>query len=123
MQYYLVLDNPEPGFDAFFESSAFPDVSEELEALEKKLKIKNHFEFFSYEPQNDLCPPGAEETEVPWFEAKEGVQWLGALIDHLVSHPTSVQKSGELVNDFQACREVLQKAAQLGAKWHFEMDI
>lgn len=123
MQYYLGLDNPEPGFDAFFESSTFPDASEELDAVEKKLKIKNHFEFFSYEPQDHLCPPGAEETEVPWFDAKEGVQWLIALIDHLVAHPASLQNSSELADDFRACREVLQKATQIGAKWHFEIDI
>lgn len=123
MQYYLVLDNPKPGFDAYFESSVFSRASEELEAVEKKLKIKNHFEFFSYESQNDLCPPGAEETEIPWFEAKEGVQWLGALIDQLASRPATVQNSDKLVEDFRACRELLQKAQKIGAKWHFEMDI
>jgi hypothetical protein len=123
MQYYLTLDNPEPGFDACFESSAFAYASKNLEAIEEELKIKSHFELFSYAPQDSLMPEGYEETEVPWFEAREGVDWLEKVIDHIRANPSSVPKAQRLAEDLTECQEVLRQAEKIGAKWHFEMDI
>ncbi len=123
MQYYVMLDNPEPGFDDCFESSILADASEELEAVEKHLKIKSHFELFSYTVQNDLCPPGYEETEIPWFEPDEGIAWLTAVIDHVRANPASVEHAEQLIEGLSHCRNVLRKANEIGAKWHFAMDI
>lgn len=123
MQCYLALDNPEPGFDAHFESSTFADASEDLEAIESQLGIKSHFDLFSYAAQNSLCEPEDEETEIPWFDAQEGIDWLAAMIAHIRQHPSSVQRCEQLANDLTACQDVLRKAKGIAAKWHFEMDI
>ena len=80
--FYLEL-HPKPSFDDYFESSEFSRASDELVEIEEHLKIKNHFELFSYAPQNGLCPPGYEETEIPWFEPDEGILWLASVIDHI----------------------------------------
>ena len=121
--YCLSLDNPNPGFEASFESHIFSDVSNDIEEITKQLKIKSHLELFSYEAQNDLCPPGYQETEIPWFDAQEGIDWLEAVIGYIRANPSSVEEPDELLADLTDCGNVLRKAKAIGAKWHFWMDI
>lgn len=119
----LSLDSPNPGFNASFESWVFSEASKDITAITTQLKITNHFVFFSLEAQNDLCPPEYQETETPWFDAQEGIGWLEAVIGYLRAHPTSVKKSEMLIADFEECAGVLRKAKEIGAKFHFWMDI
>ena len=121
MQYYLELDPPIP--DLYFESSAFPAASEQLEAIAKKLGLPSHFELFSYAAQNDLCPPELQETQIPWFEPQAGIDWLDAVSKYIRSNPTSVQNAEPLLADFADCIDVLQRAKTHGSRWHFAMDI
>ena len=121
MQYYLELDSEIP--DVFFESSAFAGAGAYLDSVADKLKIKSVFELFSYAAQNDLCPPSYEETEVPWFDPQEGIDWLDVVISHVRSNPAAVERSERLVQDLTECQDVLRKANAVGAKWHFAMDI
>jgi hypothetical protein len=123
MLYFLELDPPQPGFNANFESSAFARASEELEAIEEQLQIKNHFNLFSYADQNSLMPPGYEETEVPWFDAREGIDWVKSLTTHIRAHPSSVSEANKLLDDLTELQDILCRAEQIGAKWHFGMDI
>lgn len=121
MQYYLELDPKLK--DLYFESSAFPDASEQLEAIAKRLGLRSHFELFSYAAQNDLCPPEHQETEIPWYDAQVGIDWLDAVSKHIQSDRASVPDAERLLNDFAECREVLERAKAGGSKWHFAMDI
>jgi hypothetical protein len=123
MQYYLTFDNSEPGFDACFESCGFANSSEELEAIERQLGLKNHFEFFSYAGQAHLFPLGSEEAETLWFSAQEGIDWLEAMLTCIRENPSSVRESEQLTEDLSNCRDILLKVNGIGAKWHFEMDI
>ncbi len=70
---YLELDPRVP--DLYFESSVFARAGKYLDPVANKPKIKSVFELFSYATQNHLCPPGYEETEVPWFDPQEGADW------------------------------------------------
>ena len=121
MQYYLELNLKIP--DAYFESSAFPKASEQLEAIAKLLGLPSHFELFSYAAQNDLCPPEHQETEIPWYDAEVGIDWLDAVSKHIRSDPASVPNADRLLIDFSECAEVLRRAKVEGSKWHFAMDI
>ena len=121
MQYYLELDPKIRGVD--FESSAFAKASDQLDGIAKTLGLCSHFELFSYEAQNDLCPPEHQETEIPWHDAQVGIDWLDAVSDHIRSHPKSVPDSERLLRDFTECKAALQRAKAKGSKWHFAMDI
>ena len=123
VQYYLTLDNPNPGFDSCFESSTFARASKDLQAIERHLGMKTHFDFFSYAAQNSLCPPGYEETEIPWFDPQEGIDWLASVIAHVRQHPTSVELPEKLANELAACQDILRQAKTIKARWHFEMNI
>ncbi|HEY7119460.1 MAG TPA: hypothetical protein VH475_22905 [Tepidisphaeraceae bacterium] len=121
MQYYLVLDPEIP--DVYFESSAFPKASDQLEAIATRLGLPSHFELFSYAAQNDLCPPEAQETEIPWHDPQVGIDWLEAVSAHIRSDPASVPDADRLLKDFSQCIDVLRRAKTEGSKWHFAMDI
>ena len=121
MQYYLELD-PKI-LDACFESSAFPKASEQLEAIAKRLALLNHFELFSFAAQNEVCAAEHWETEIPWFDAQLGIDWLDAVSTYIRSEPASVPNPERLLSDFSECKEVLRLAKTKGSKWHFAMDI
>ncbi|HEX3655749.1 MAG TPA: hypothetical protein VHV55_08090 [Pirellulales bacterium] len=121
MQYYMELKPPIQ--DVYFESSAFPDASEQLEAIAKRLRLPSHFELFSYAAQNDLSPPEHKETEVPWFDARLGIDWIEAIIGYVSAEPASVPNADALLTDLIQCADILRRAEAEGSKWHFEMDI
>jgi hypothetical protein len=121
MQYYLELDPKIPG--ACFESSAFPESSDQLLAIAKQLGLRSHFELFSYAAQNDLCPPEHRETQIPWHDAQVGIDWLDAVSKRIQSDPASVPNADQLLADFSDCTEVLRQAKERGSRWHFAMDI
>jgi hypothetical protein len=121
VQYYMELDPKIP--DIYFESSAFPDASDELLAIAKRLGLQSHFELFSYAAQNSLCPPEHQETVIPWFDAQVGIDWLDAISKHIRSEPASVPDADRLLSDFSDCLEVLRQAKAQNSKWHFAMDI
>ena len=121
MQFYLELDPKIP--DLYFESSAFAGAGKYLDSVADQLKIKSVFELFSYAAQNGLCPPGYEETEVPWFVPQEGIDWLEVVISHIRANPTVVECPEQLVQDLTECQDVLRKAKAAGSRWHFAMDI
>jgi hypothetical protein len=114
MQYYLELDPEIP--DVYFESSAFAGAGQYLDSIADQLKIKSVFELFSYAAQNDLCPPGYEETEAPWFDPQEGIDWLEVVIAHVRANPTAVERAERLVEDLTECQDVLRQAKAAGSK-------
>lgn len=121
VHYYIELDPTI--LDVFFESSAFAKASNQLEAIAEQLGLRSHFELFSYAAQNDLCPPEHQETEVPWYDAQVGIDWLDAVTKHIRSEPASVPNAEKLLRDFTECLEVLHRAKAEGSRWHFAMDI
>jgi hypothetical protein len=121
VQYYLEL-HPKMR-DVYFESSAFAEASQQLEAIAKRLNLPSYFELFSYAAQNDLCPPEHRETQIPWHPPQVGIDWLDAISKYIRSDPTSVPNAEQLLSDFAKCIEVLQRAKAKGSKWHFAMDI
>ncbi len=121
MQFYLEFNPHVSGVD--FESSAFANASDQLAAIAKHLGLPSHFELFSCAAQNDLCPPEHQETEIPWFDPKVGIDWLEAIVTHIRSNRASVPNADELLADLSQCADVLRRAKAEGSKWHFAMDI
>ena len=60
---------------------------------------------------------------MPWFDPREGIDWLEVVIGHVRANPAAVERAEELVQDLTGCQDVLRKAKAAGAKWHFAMDI
>lgn len=120
MQYYIEFNIK---LDIYFESSVLASAGEYLDSISERLDIKSIFEYFSYHEQNDLCPPGYEETEIPWFDPQEGIDWLATIIEHVQKNYLPIEDSERLVQDLTECQNILHEAKSSGARWHFAMDI
>src|SRR4051812_18429637 len=116
-QFYATFDPAIP--DLYFESSAFSEASDALTAIAERIGVVSRFELFSFADQNDLCPPEHQETEVPWFDAKVGIDWLDAMTQAVRAERSSVPRAEQVLEDFAACRTALTKAQAAGSKWHF----
>ena len=123
MAFCISFDKKAPELRAGFESSVLSDASKDINKFAKRLKIKNIYEFFSMSAQNELAPPEHREKAIPWFEAQEGIDWLAKVSGFIRKNPSSVKNSEQVLRDLGECSAILSKAKDVGAKWHFWMDI
>ena len=123
--YFIVLDNQDPGFDLFVNGKAIAQARESLCAITDELGLKGIDELTSFADWDDEFDLPAEhrETVTPWFEAHEGIEWVGAIRRHVEADPSSVKEPDRVLSDLQQYEQVFQKAAGIGARWHFEFDM
>ncbi len=126
--YYIVLDIEEPDFDTFVNGKQLAQNLEDLDAVCKKLGIQT-FENYVTMSEDDLADMLGDDVELPegegeqWFEAKEGIAWVAALSAHIRAHPSDVQDSEGVLDELAEYAEVFEKAGNIGAKWHLNLDI
>ncbi len=68
-------------------------------------------------------PEEYRETETPWFEPREGLDWIGTIRRHIESNPLSVTEPDQVLTDLGEYERLLEKASDVGARWHFQMDV
>jgi hypothetical protein len=123
--YYIVLDNKAPGFDTFVNGKAIARSREALYAITKKLGLKGIDDLTSFGELDDQfdVPEELREKETPWFEPSEGIEWISAIRRHIESNRSSVKQPDRVLEELNEYARVLQQAAKVGAKWHFQMDL
>jgi len=125
--YYIVLDHEEPGFDTFVNGKYLAHENK-LEVLCHSLGLKT-FEDFLTMFEEDISEILGEDIELPegegqqWFTPEEGLAWVSALASHIKANPTSVTEPQGCLDDLAEYAEVLNKAKEIGAKWHLNLDI
>jgi hypothetical protein len=122
--HFIVLNNPKPGFDTFVNGKAIAREAPAIEKIGKKLKIPDINDLMSFaiaaaEFGADPDSPGAQEK---WFSAQEGLKWVRAVQTFIRSKPTSVKAVERVLSELTEYDELLQQAAKIKARWHFEMD-
>ena len=123
--YFIVLDNKNPGFDTFVNGKAVTREMDAISDVAKSLGLRDIHDFASFASTAakfgiDPELPAAQET---WFSAAEGVAWARTIRMYLESHPTAVKNIAAVQRDLAEYQHVLEQAADIGAKWHFEMDV
>lgn len=123
--YFIVLDNPDPGFDTFVNGKAITRDAERLSKLAKSLGLRPPEGYFVMTAEDaaefdiDMDAPDPPEQ---WFEAEEGLTWAGALRRAIESNPTAVKKAKDVISDLAEFENVFSQAKAIGAKWHFSID-
>jgi hypothetical protein len=123
--YYIVLDNPNPGFDTFVNGKAIIRDAQGLSRLAKSLGLRAPEEFFAMSAEDaEAFDFAAEWLETPdqWFEAEDGLAWVDKLRGAITSDPTTVKKPEAVLSDLAAFERVFSQAKMIGAKWHFSID-
>ena len=127
--YYIVLDNPNPGFDVFVNGKAIARDAARLSRLAGALGLRRPEDYFamSAADADAIADEFGVEGELPvppeqWFDADEGLAWVAALRGHLESHPASVTNANAVLRDLAEFERVFSQARSIGAKWHFSID-
>ena len=126
--YYIVLDNDEPGFDAFVNGKFVAKEATKLDVICNKLGIRKFDDFLTMS-EDDISDMLGEEVELPegeeeqWFTADEGIAFVNALITHLKENPKDVKNPEGVLEDLAEYADIFEKAKNVGANWHLNMDI
>jgi hypothetical protein len=98
---------------------------EEIYAITDRLGLKGIDELTSFERWDEEfdLPEEHRETITPWFEAREGIEWVGAIRREIESIPSLVREPQRVLSDLGEYDRVLRAAGEVGARWHFEMDL
>jgi len=132
--YYIVLDNEEPGFETFVNGKAVAHAADELDALCNKLGLPLLDSFMGQSPSeladmlsdqhdgDDEEFTGPEYSDATWFEPRDGLTLVDAIIAHLQNNPAAVASAADVVDDLHEYKSLLEQAHGIGAKWHLAID-
>jgi hypothetical protein len=123
--YFIVLDNSDPGFDTFVNGKAIARHRGEIYGITNKLGLKGIDDLTSFGGWDEEldAPEENRETITPWFDPQEGIDWVAAIRQHIEANNKAVTKPHAVLTELREYEEVLQQAATIGAKWHFEIDV
>src|SRR4051812_8573104 len=90
---YIVSKKEVPGVDMLIDGKALAASEEELAAICARIGVKSLMDFFSQNPEELADLLGEEVPNAPseeWFDAKEGLATVRALLSHLKSGAESI---------------------------------
>lgn len=136
---YIVLDDPEPGFDTFVDGKALASAADELNALceEEGLVTLDTFvgqsesEMGAFaqedrdinEDDGDPWDQDSSDAETDWWDAAEGVAWLHAVMELVEENPDALEDADGVLADMGDFLHVLEKAQAARLRWHFAWDV
>ena len=127
--YFIVLDNPDPGFDPFVNGKAISRDSKRISRVASSLGLKTPDEYFSM--GSDEAASMREEFGIgddvqsppeQWFDADEGLAWVARLRAHIQADSKVVKDPEAVLEDLAEYERVLTQAKAIGAKWHLSVD-
>lgn len=123
--YFIALDNEEPGFDTFVNGKAVAVARDAICDITKKLGLKDIDDLTSFDEWDDEfdLPEEYREPETPWFDAQEGTRWVSAVRDYITANEGAVPEREAVLADLGEYETLLNRAHEIGAKWHFSMDL
>ena len=123
--YFIVLDKEHSGVDTFVNGKAVARHRDAIYAITEALGLKGIDDLTSFADLDDEfdVPEEHRETQTPWFSAQEGINWATAIRQRIEANPKAVKEPQRIISDLKEYEAVFRKAAEIGAKWHFEMDI
>jgi hypothetical protein len=125
--YFIVLDNPDPGFDTFVNGKALAR-ERRLHSVCKSLGLKTLDDFVSVS-DDEVADLLGDDVEMPgtfgeqWFAADEGLRLVTVLSSHIKSNPNAVKDTAGCLRDLAEFTAVLERARSIDAKWHLSVDI
>jgi hypothetical protein len=125
---YIVVEGEDPGFDIFVNGHALARNEDALERLAESLGVTPLLQFFSAD-ENSMCllleqgtgdPEWARHLPQPqWFDPKDGLTTVRALIEFLSTTPVSFgSETLPVLGELREYERVLQKADRYKVRWH-----
>jgi len=78
--------------------------------------------FAGWDEEFDI-PEEHREAETPWFDPAEGIRWVSAVSQYVVSNENAVPEPDQVLSELREYEELFKRAHEIGSKWHFAMDL
>lgn len=122
LAWYVVLDREVPNLDPFMNGKALARSAPAIASMAARLGVRDLGDFISTSPAEiaDLVEDEIAD-ELPaesWYSPEEGLRVVRAMV-------TEVAKSsrmGDVLTDLRELERVLDRAQQVGARWHLAVD-
>jgi hypothetical protein len=128
---FLVLEKEIENLDAFVDGKFLARAEPVLAEIANSLGVKPLMNFYGAD-DNEIVGELLEskdefeslsESSSEWFEAKEGLKTICALLDHLKEKPVKINNHQEVFSDLLNFKRVLEEAAKRNVRWHLEVDV
>jgi hypothetical protein len=129
---YIVLERQVKNLDSFVDGKMLAKAEPDLNRRATELNVTPLMDFYGSDPDEifeefDLeALETAESLEEQWFEAKDGLQTVNALLKDLENRPNSLifgrDITTEVVEDLKQFQRVLLEADNHKVRWHLAVD-
>jgi hypothetical protein len=99
-------------------------AKKKLDRLAKSAGLRSLDEFESYDPEDvagsfDMEVEDLNMPPVQWFEAKDGLAAVQALLAHLRAHADAIARQADVVRDLGEIEKELKDAVKAGVRFRF----
>ena len=127
--YFVVLEDPDPGFKTYVNGSAVAKAAPNLNRIARMLEIRriedfvsqDLTEYFDEEEEEDFHGNVAEPHAV-WFDAGEGLNWAARIAQYVRENPGDVHDADSVLEDLAEYEELFRNASEAGIRFHIEVD-
>ncbi len=131
---YFVSVDEDPDLSADMDGKALADNADQLEDLAKSLGISSLEDFMAmdsdedeeesedFEAEDDDEPAAFDPPDQSWFDPAEGLDVVTQLMDGVKENPEDFVDADGLLEDLENLSFILEKALDLGARWHLSID-
>jgi hypothetical protein len=128
--YFIVPEREIDGFDHFVNGKALAQANEKtLEQLCKQLGVMSLTDFLSQDSDEIAAFLEDEGLDTPeelpteqWFEPREGLRTVRALLQHLAVEPKAIKNAKAIVEDLREYEAVLSRLEKEEILWHLALD-
>lgn len=127
--YFVVLENPDPGFKTYIAGDAVAKAAPNLNRIARMLQIRRIEDFVSQdlaeyfdEEEEDDFHGNVAEPHVTWYDAAEGLAWATKIAEYVRANPDDVHDAESVLDDLAEYAELFRNAAEAGIRFHIEVD-
>ncbi len=127
--YFVVLENPDPGFKTYVDGSAVAKAAPNLNRIARMLEVRRIEDFVSQElteyfdeEEEDDFHGNVAEPHTVWFDASEGLNWATRIAQYVRENPGDVHDAESVLEDLVEYEELFRNASEAGIRFHIEVD-
>ncbi|MDH3588300.1 MAG: hypothetical protein OEQ74_02730 [Gammaproteobacteria bacterium] len=126
--YFVVLEDPDPGFHTFVNGNAVAKAAANLNRIARMLGTKTLDDFVSaglteyFDDVEEDFHGTVADTHTVWFEADEGLDWATKLAEYVKDNPGEVHDANGVQGELAEYQELFKNASTAKIRWHMEVD-
>ena len=127
--YFVVLEDPDPGFKTFVNGAAVAKAAPNLNRIARMLEVRQIEEFVSQdlteyfdEDEEEDFHANVAEPHTVWYDASEGLDWATKIAAYVKENPDDVHDANSVLEDLSEYEELFRNASEAGIRFHIEVD-